>query len=452
MALRDVSHGADVAEPELQPLPPDEAAEAAVEAYLYAYPLVLSEITRRVMTNTAAVIPAAGRAPMNQFAHLPAFPDPSLTDVVRPNADTLYSVLWFDVSREPLLIEVPDSGGRYYLLQMLDLWSDVFAAPGKRTTGTAAQRLALTAPGWQGQLPRGVTELRAPTPLGWIIGRTQTNGVADYPAVHAFQAGLRVLQPAPAAGRVDPTLDQSPPVEQVAKMAAAAFFSLYGQLSRAMPPHANDYPILQRSARLGLRLGRPLNPASLPAASRSALEAAPTLAAKIIHRASLRLSPVVNGWQTTTSPIGTYGADYLRRAVIAYKALGANCAEDAIYPFAVGDAEGKPFDCAGKYILHFSQQEIPPVRAFWSLTMYNDRQFFAANPIHRYALGDRDPLRFNSDDSFDLHIQRDSPGTEKESNWLPAPASGGFSMNLRLYWPRPAALDGSWIPPPVRRV
>src|SRR6185295_10846145 len=155
-------------------------------------PLVLMELTRRVMTNVGEGAPAkVTGAPMNQFSHMRAYPDATFTDVVRPNADTLYSTLWFDVGKEPLVIEIPDSGGRYWLLPMLDMWTDVFASPGTRTSGNGPQRYALTGPGWTGILPDGVERIAAPTAVGWIIGRTKTNGKADYAAVHAFQDGLR---------------------------------------------------------------------------------------------------------------------------------------------------------------------------------------------------------------------------------------------------------------------
>lgn len=151
-----------------------------------------------------------------------------------------------------------------------------------------------------------------------------------------------------------------------------------------------------------------------------------------------------------TPTIGTYGTDYYRRALIAYGGLGANVVEDAIYPGAFADGEGQPFDSRKQYVLHFAKGELPPVRAFWSLTLYNDQQAFADNPLDRYAIGDRDPLSFGKDGSLTLYIQRESPGKDKESNWLPAPKSGGFSMNLRLYWPEPSALDGTWKPPAVQ--
>jgi hypothetical protein len=435
-----------------------EADEIGVEAYVYAYPLVLMDATRRVMTNIEAVTPT-GRAPMNQFGHRSTFPDAKFIDVVRPNADTLYSALWFDVTGEPLLIRVPDSGGRYYLLQMLDLWTDVFASPGTRTTGHGPQAFVLAGPRWEGKLPPGAELLRSPTGVGWVIGRTQTNGKADYDNVHKFQAGISAVPLSalgrgyePPKGKVDPSVPRVAPVEQVARMDAATFFARFAELTRDNPPHANDSPVLQRIKRLGLEPGKPFDLArATPQARRALTKAVPAAMKKIIGHVR-RAGILVNQWRMLATPVGTYGTDYLRRAGIAYFALGANVSEDSIYPTAFTDADGRPFDSGKKYVLHFPKGQLPPVRAFWSLTMYNDRQLFADNPIDRYAIGDRDRLQFGKDGSLTLYIQRESPGKDREANWLPAPAAGGFSMNLRLFWPRPEALEGTWVPPPVRRV
>jgi hypothetical protein len=433
------------------------AREIAQEAYIYAYPLVLMELTRRTMTNVA--LPEDGKGPMNRFGHKKAFPDARFTDVVRANADTLYSMLWFDVSAEPLVIHVPDSGGRYHLLPMLDMWTDVFASPGSRTTGDEAQEFAITGPKWRGPPLRHVTEIRSPTEQGWMLGRTQTNGKFDYTAVHRFQSGLTAV-PATHYGKVytpeksaiDTRLDMSAPVEQVAKMDPAAFFSLFARVSRANPPHANDYPVLARMARLGLEPGKTFNLAAASPEARKALEEAPKAARKKIASELARTARILDGWTMPSSPIGTYGADYLRRAAVAYNGLGANTMEDAVYPSMLADADGSPLDSARSYVLRFEKGCSPPARAFWSLTMYDERQFFTQNPIERYAIGDRDKLAWNEDGSLDLYIQRDVPDAAKQANWLPAPAQGSFSLTMRLYWPKPEALDGTWQPPALKRV
>ena len=439
-------------------LPADQIGEVATSAYIYAYPLIMMEITRRVSTNVADTS-HFGKGPMNQFSNLPAFPDATFTDVVRPNADTLYSILWFDVSKEPLLISAPDSGGRYYLLPMLDMWTDVFASTGKRTTGTNAQLLALAGPGWRGQLPAQATLIHSPTAIGWVIGRTQTNGKADYGAVHNFQAGLTATPLSqwgksyrPPPGKINPDWDmKTPPTEQVEKLSPAAYFSLFTELTKLNPPHANDYPILHQMRRIGIEPGKSFafDKAS-PEIRRALTEAGPT-ALKKIKAQFLKAGIASAGWRTNLSAVGTYGADYYSRAGVAYAGLGANTIEDAVYPTALTDADGKPFSSDNRYVLHFDKDQIPPVLGFWSLTMYNEKQAFAANPINRYAIGDRDKLSFNSDGSLDLYIQRETPGKDKESNWLPAPASGPFTMNMRLYWPKSEVVYGSWMPPGVKQ-
>jgi hypothetical protein len=292
-----------------------------------------------------------------------------------------------------------------------------------------------------------------------MIGRTQTDGQADYPAVHQFQDGIKVVplraygRPyKPPAGTVNPNQDMSAPPEQIEKMNAATFFALLAQLLKDNPPHPNDYPIIDRMKRIGIEPGKSFSLASRPKELQDAVNQASAEALQLIKATWANSGVLANGWRTNLTAIGTYGTDYLHRAGVAYAGLGANVIEDAVYPTALTDAEGQPFDSDKRYVLHFAKDEIPPARAFWSLTMYDQRQLFADNPIGRYAIGDRDKLTFNPDGSLDLYIQRESPGKDDESNWLPTPKSGAFSMNLRLYWPKTEVLNGSWTSPPVKRV
>lgn len=339
-------------------VPADLIGDIATSAYIYAYPLIFMEMTRRIGTNVANIRTFA-RAPMNQFANVPAFPDATFTDVTRPNVDTLYSLMWFDVSQEPLLISVPDSGGRFYLLQMCDMWTDVFDSPGKRTTGTSAQVLAIAGPGWQGQLPAEATLIHSPTAIGWIIGRTQTNGKADYDAVHKFQAGL-IATPLsqwgkpyqPPAGSINPDWDMAtPPIAQVEKLSPAAYFSLFAELTALNPPHANDYPILHQMRRIGIEPGKPFAFDRVSPEIRRALTEAGPAALNTIKARLAKAGVAKTGWRTNLTAIGTYGADYLNRAGIAYAGIGANTIEDAVYPTAFTDAEGKPFSSDSRYVL-----------------------------------------------------------------------------------------------------
>lgn len=438
------------------PISEDEAYAIGLEAYTYAYPLVLMETTRRVSTN--AGVDGKMRAPTNQFAHMKRYPDASFRDVVRPNADTLYSTLWYDVGKEPLVLTLPNTAGRYHVVPIMDMWTDVFATLGTRTTGNDGGTVALVGPHWQGTLPKGMRMVRSPTDMGWIIGRIQTNGAADYAHVHTLQAGYAAAplstwgKPQTAApAKPDPALDMSPPVEQVARMQPDAFFALFAEVLKRNPPHDSDYAVLLRMERIGLVPGQGFDLAKAdPAVQRGLTRAAADAYPRIVNRRK-SIALTRNGWGAMGNAIGVYGNDYLQRAFIGFAGLGALPPEEAIYPMAPLDAEGKPFSGASRYVLHFAREELPPADAFWSLTMYGADQFFVANPLDRFAIGDRDKLVFNPDGSLDLYIQKDSPGADKEANWLPAP-EGAFTMNLRLYLPRRAAMEGSWTPPPVKRV
>jgi hypothetical protein len=441
--------------------PPQKAPAAleqiAADAYVFGYPLVLMEITKKVLTNTPK--PAEKAAPLNQFAHIATFPRPEDREVVRPNVDTLYSFAWLDLSRGPVILHLPEMTGRYYLMQLLDAWTNVFASIGTRTTGEQKGNFAIVGPQWRGALPAGVKKVQAPTNTVWIIGRTLTRGPADYAAVHAIQAQY-TLTPlsawgqkySPPAGKVDPGVDmQTPPVQQVAKMKAATFFQTLAASLKAEPPLPADAPAMKKFAALGLVAGKDFNPAKLKPAVVQALEAGVQQGQKRIKAKAMKIGVLKNGWQMPQPPMGAYGTDYEQRAAVAFFGLGANLREDAVYPTAYWDQEGKQLSGKQRYVLHHDQDQLPPVKAFWSLTMYHQDTFLAANPINRYRLGDRDPLKYNADASLDLYLQHQSPGPDKEANWLPAPADD-FNVTLRLYWPKNNVLNGSWTPPPIQRV
>jgi hypothetical protein len=435
-----------------------EARKLGIEAYIFGYPLVLMDASRRVMT--AVSKPAPGKAPVNQIGHLREFPDYTFTDVVSPNADTLYSVSWIDLTKEPMVLSVPAVGTRYYLMQLLDGWTNVFASPGSRTTGDDKGDFAITGPGWTGTLPSGLREIKAPTAMVWMIGRTQTNGKADYEAVHAVQDRY-VLTPLSAWGKayhapesvpVEQGVDtKTAPLEQVGKMDAATFFSRLNALMKDNPPAPADAPAMARFAAIGVAPGRAFDLKSLDPAVARGLEGVVMAAQEaIISAAKKPHGARMNGWDSLPPNTGKYGTDYLWRAVVALVGLGANLREDAMYPHATTDAGGRPLSGKNHYVVRFRKGQLPPVNAFWSLTMYNAKQAFVQNPIQRYAIGDRDKLKADSDGSVTIYIQHDSPGKGKEANWLPAPPDS-FNLFLRLYWPTNAILDGSWKMPPVER-
>jgi hypothetical protein len=431
----------------------------ATDAYIYGYPLVTMEMTRRVITNVAAV--EGTRGPMGQIIKFRQYPNASFRDVTAPNADTLYTSAFFDVGNEPWVLSLPDMKDRYFLMPMLDGWTDVFQVPGKRTTGTGAQTYAITGPGWTGTLPAGVRQLKSPTSLVWLLGRIYCTGTPeDYAAVHALQDECK-LSPLSAygkpyaapPGKVDPAIDMKTAVrEQVNRMDAVAYFNLLAQLMKTNPPSSADAPALAKYAKIGLVPGKDFDASKLRADFAKRIPEIAFDRVMIQFKINKDVKDV-NGWAYTTKT-GLYGNDYLIRALATAIGLGANRPQDAVYPTSLKDAVDKPYEGSNKYVMRFAKGQTPPVEGFWSITMYDANYFFVANPINRYSISPRQSLKSNPDGSIDLYIQKDSPGADKESNWLPAPASK-FILMMRMYWPdetAPSILDGTWTIPPVKQV
>jgi len=436
----------------------DEAKTIAIEAYLYAYPLVTMDLTRRQMTNLPSGV-KPGFGPPNMFHHARSYPAGDSRDIVRPNFDTLYSFAWLDLTQEPMIISTPDSGGRYFLVPLYDMWNEAYAAPGKRTSGTAAAHFAVVPPGWSGTLPSGVGRIDSPTPYTWAVGRTQTNGPSDYAAVNGFQDGFALTplsrwgKPAapPPAAAPDPAVDMDTPlVQQIGAMTGDEYFAYAAELMKLHKPHLTDWSMVERMKRLGIVPGQSFDFAKSDAITRQALLEAPAAAQQAMKEATPSLVKRVNGWQIF-STAGVYGNAYLARAVLSALGVGANQIEDSIYPVAAADADGQPLDGSHDYVLHFAKAELPPVVAFWSITMYDADGYQVPNPLDRFAIGDRDALKYNPDGSLDLYFQNASPGKDKESNWLPVP-KGPLGIVMRLYAPKPEALDGRWALPAIRKV
>ncbi|WP_413582553.1 DUF1254 domain-containing protein [Bdellovibrio sp. HCB288] len=438
---------------------PKDIQKMTEQAYIYAYPLVLMGISRDVMTATPRA--SQSRAPLNQISNKRSFPDANFTDVVSPNADTLYSSAWLDLSEEPMVLSIPDAGKRYYMMPLLSAWTDVFASPGSRTTGYKKGNYAITGPNWTGTLPANVVQIKSPTNSVWMIGRTKASK-SDFATAHKFQDGLRItplnefgknISP-PDSVPFDINADtRTPPVDQIERMDAQTFFAYFANELKTNPPTSGDAKMIQEMASLGITPGNVSNLDKMTSEQKSAfnkgfISGQDKLTESAKNQSNMDIS---NGWGTPTT-IGTYGDDYLSRAVIAKKGLGANLKQDAIYPWALTDSSGAPLNGSNKYVIRFTKGNLPPVDGFWSLTMYNSQQFFVKNPINRFAIGDRDKLRFNKDGSLDIYIQASNPGKSKESNWLPAPANEDFNMIMRLYWPKQAVLDGTWKIPGIEKV
>ena len=444
------------------PLSPAEAIEIANDAYIYGYSLITTEVTRVQMSNVFTV--EGMHAPMGQFANIKRYPPADFRAVSAPNADTLYSVAWLDLA-QPQVFSHPDMGKRFYLFEMTDLWMTDFDSPGTRTTGGKAASYLITGPGWNGTIPAGLTQIKCATRFMVILGRTYADGSdKDYRAVNALQAQYKIV-PLSAYGKhfeyQAPPVNPSPgfsmtdaPQDVINAMDTSTYFNLMTKLmGDAAPPAPEDAPMLARIAKIGLVPGQPYDPSKLDPAVQAAIKDMNPVAMKVIRENKSSLGHMANGWVITTG-LGRYGTNYTKRAVVAAFGWPANLQDDAVYPYTTIDSKGQLLTGANRYTLTFPKSETPPVRGFWSITMYeveSNGWWFVPNALNKFTVSPRDKLKYNPDGSLTLYFQNESPGKGKQANWLPAP-TGEFIPMLRMYWPKetpPSILDGSWKPPAV---
>ena len=419
----------------------EDASAIAQDAYIWGFPLVLVQGYFDLARQK--------NVPINRFVgkqHLSRPEDKS----VGPNIDTLYGYSWLDLTREPQLLHVPDANDRYYSIQLLDAYANTYAYVGRRATGTKEGTYAIVGPNWQGTLPAGVKRIDSPTNLGLAFTRTLVAGDADLPAAQAIQRRY-ALAPLSAYPRITPPdgladADLSLfPITRLSTLGLQFFDNLAAGLASAPPP-ADDLASVSRFARVGIE------PASHPSQLQdqtilSALREAVPAADARIKKADY--STKLNGWSVNYK-ITNFIKDPLLRASVNQYGPAAHIAQEALYFSA--KPEGQPLSGANKYVLKFSAGGLPPVDAFWSLTLYNAVDFaLVENSIHRYSIGDRTAgLAYGPDGSLEIQIQNQAPG-QGNSNWLPAPA-GPYQLILRTYQPKPALFNGSYKLPPLQQV
>ena len=445
-----------------QSLSPAEARQIAEDAYIFGYSLITTEVTRVQMSN----VPKAEelRAPMNQFFNIPRYPPADYRGVSAPNADTLYSIGWLDLA-EPQVFSHPDMGNRFYLFEVVDLWmSDLESSPSRRTAGGEAANYLFTGPGWRGEVPAGMKHIPIATRYMVILGRTYADGSEqDYNIVNKLQAEYKIT-PLSAWGKsytpVAPPVNPNPgfsmtdkPQAVILAMGTAGYFDLMAKLmSSVAPPAPADAPMLARMARIGIVPGQPFDMNKLDSAVRATLNDIPQTSLRKIEANKDNLGEMVNGW-VVTKGLGTYGTNYMKRAVVAAFGWPANQEKDAVYPYTEVDSAGQKLTGVNKYTLTFPKDATPPVNGFWSITMYMIDQgwWFVPNPLNKFTVSPRNDLKYNPDGSLTLYFQNESPGADKEANWLPAP-KGEFIPMLRMYWPKetsPSILNGTWRVPAV---
>lgn len=424
----------------------------AIDAYIYGYPLVLVNVTKKMMLASGLQI--------NHFLNERVFPTSQYTTIIRPNVDTLYSMAWLDLSREPLILYVPDTNNRYYLMELLDAWTNVFTSIGARTTGTGPGAFAITGPQWNGMLPKDTSRIGAPTNTVWVIGRTQTNGETDYPIVHAIQNKYNLISLSDWKGIADCNENNSrtkspniTPVNRVATMDAASFFQTMMEAAYLDPPWIEDPSMNKRLTMLGLLPTKAFNFFNLAPAVQQALANAVKYGPQLIKSEAKKesISNNSNGWKAFFKSIGFYGANYLQRAIVGMTGIGANLPQDSVYYPAASDNTGRPLMGYNNYIIHFAKNHFPPNNAFWSITAYTVNGYLVDNAINRYAVSSHlSKLNYNIDGSLDIFVGNVPPGKADVANWLPTP-EGSFNLVLRIYWPKQSVLSGHWTPPAIIR-
>ena len=434
-----------------------QARALAQEAYIYFYPLVLMDVSR-LMETSAATDNGEVTSSANKFSHQQLFPSPPIGEAIRPNFDTVYSVAWLDLMAEPVIVSMPDTGGRYYLLSMFDMWSEAFATPGTRTTGTSATKFVVVPPNWAGRVV-GLPRIDAPTPYVWVLGEIRTNGPSDYQAVRQIEEGMAIYPvsqigrriPRPVSVAFDPSVDRTAPArERVGAMSAKQYFAYGAQLLKTNPPRETDWSILARLKQMGIEQGKDFDVNNTDPIVREALENTATASLKLITGEALTLAPMIDGCHIDVDT-AAYANDYLKRAGVAMRGVGLRQPQEAICRMIIDDADGKPLNGGNRYIVHFDKEMLPPVDGSWSLTVYDAEGHPANNSIGRFVIGDRDKLEYNPDSSLDIWIQYQDPGPSQRSNWLPIPPTEGLEIILRLYAPHAEVIDGRWIPPPIAR-
>src|SRR6266540_5668998 len=428
------------------------------EVYVYGFPMIMMDLTKE--TSTAVSKPGEFTAPVNQFSVMTHYPDASFRAVARTGLDTLFACAWADLDKEPLVLSVPDTKDRYYVIALFDMWSNVFASIGKRTTGTGTGNFLIAGPGWQStQQPANIKQIfRSPTRFVWVNGQMQANGQKDYEVVNTLQKQYKLTplsswgQPytpadMPVAAGVDA---KPPPLEQVQKMDAAAFFGRLAQLMKDNPPASADTSMIAKLKDIGIEPKQDFDITKVdPNVAQGLQRAMATFG--ILEKAITSLK-TENGWIVIPKDFANYGTDYTTRAGIALVGLGGIQPPDVVYPTAFLDGNDKPLDSVNRYVLHFEKGQTPPTNATWSVAMYDPKGFYVPNVINRYNLAPWMPLKYNADGSLDIYTQASLPGADKEANWLPTPANGSFNLTVRDYWPTEAVLDGTYKLPPVKRV
>ena len=428
-----------------EPTDADAVWELVSDAYIYAFPLVLTDATKTMSTNTDGSV--TGRAPVNQINHAKKLADASFRTVVTPNVDTLYSQAWLDISAEPVIYVLPEAD-RFCNVQLLDAWTNTAAVLDK------AGAYAIALPSWEGELPEGVTRVDVPTATVWTIARIVLSGNEDLPNVYAIQEHVRLLPlsayleggdyiaPAGTYAKENDFV----PVNKVLSMSPAEFFNTANALMQINPPAEDDAKLLEKLAAINVGQGMTFDASILGADAAERWTQMLKGLRATLSAESANYAQNLGQWIYFGRPIGDFGTAYTYRAMVALVGLGANTVDVAIYPKTDTDVTGAALTGEKTYTIHF--ETLPPTLegGFWSVTAYNEENFLIDNPIDRYCINDRSAYRLNEDGTLDLVLSKEAP--EDTSNWLPV-SDGEFHLFMRVYLPDMTALE-TWEAPVIR--
>jgi hypothetical protein len=432
-----------------------------MRAYVWGYALILAARLRQHFTSPedpfASRPPTSAGAPLNTIGHQRKLADPTLAGVA-PNVDTLYSLAWLDLSDGPFVLDTPAFGSRYYSFQFGNGDTSAEISVGIRTHGSRLPLVFVRGPGSRRTAPAGMLEVASHTRYAMVAGRilVQPDDPGDHDAVHELQRQVRLRTldgylsgedgPSPVSRQRlldDGAESVDPELVELCRL---------GNVLRDWIVDPREYALVDSFGRIGLTPESGFEPRSLTDAEKSSIARGLADGADLVERKSRSLGRSANGW-TVNHRGPRFDDDYLLRAAVAKEQIYVTVPEEALYPVAAVDADGRPLSGEHAYRIAFDARALPPADAFWSLTMYmTEGHPLVPNPIGRYAIGDRTAgLVTEPDGSLAIHVQCAAPPRDEHVNWLPAPA-GPFRLMMRLYWPRASALDGSWVPPPVERV
>jgi hypothetical protein len=441
----------------VQTLTEEDTQRIAEDIYIYGYPLLLMEITKRMLTATP--YPTLHSAPVNQFAHGRFPPRPDEKSGIHANADCLTSSAWLDLAKEPIVLTIP-ACDRYHLLSCFSGWHQIFDTCSPRNSGTHGGHFALVPPRWRGKMPAAVKPLVAPTEMVWIRGLLEVRGAEDADVVHNLQDQFRLSplsewdhQPVPHSVPFRLDVNQkTTPQEQVATFDARSFYTRLSRLMQRNPAQPCDAEIIAEFVRIGFFPGEDFAFEMLPGQTARAMQRAVEPAQVKIADAEKKsaLARTLPHWSLQTHP-DPYHKSYLDRAAFARSGVFSAMPEDILCFHTSVDHTGEPLKGTHRYVINFARDMSPPVNAFWSITLYDARQQLVLSNTRRNAIGNWDRLRLNSDNSLSVHIQHEWPGEAEDYNWLPSPRDV-FSLALRMYWPKREALTGIWRPPALIRV